>query len=103
MGQRPAGQVGEYLLDHGVVAVLLLGLQQGEGAIGEHGVVAPGREQLFLPGGLGSGLRSRTRRTISRAVICCFFFSDVNAVYRVSATSVSETHRPCCSSQTALG
>jgi hypothetical protein len=28
MGQRAVGPVGEYLLDHGVVAVLPLGLDQ---------------------------------------------------------------------------
>ncbi len=35
----------------GVVAVLLLGLKQGERGVGEHGVVAPGGEQLVLAGG----------------------------------------------------
>jgi len=48
--QRPVVQVGEELLDDGVAAVLLLGLGEFVGAVGEDGVVAPGGEQLALPG-----------------------------------------------------
>ena len=50
MSKRAAGDVSEDLLDRGVVAVLPLGLDQLERGIGEHGVVAPGGEQLVLPG-----------------------------------------------------
>jgi hypothetical protein len=46
--------------------------------------------------------RSRTRRTISRAVTARPFF-DANAVYSVSATSASETQASNWSSQTARG
>ena len=54
MSQGSAGDVGEDLLHNGVVAVLPLGLDQLERGVGEDGVVAPGGEQLALPGcGLG--------------------------------------------------
>jgi hypothetical protein len=48
-------------------------------------------------------LRARTRRTISRAVICSLFFCDANAVYQISATSASETPQDSWSSQMACG
>jgi hypothetical protein len=51
VGQRPVGPVGEDLPDDRVVTVLGLGLDQLDRGVGEHGVVAPGREQLVLPGG----------------------------------------------------
>ena len=41
-------EVGEELLDDGVAAVLLLGLDELERGVGEDGVVAPGGEQLAL-------------------------------------------------------
>ena len=55
-GELPRGQVregavvevGEDLLDDGVAAVLLLGLDELERGVGEDGVVAPGGEQLAL-------------------------------------------------------
>ena len=47
----PLGQVGEDLLDDGMVAVLCLGLDHLERRVGEHGVVAPDREQLVLAAG----------------------------------------------------
>jgi hypothetical protein len=50
VGKGPAGDVGEDLLHHGVVAVLLFSLDQLERGVGEHGMVAPDREQLVLPG-----------------------------------------------------
>jgi hypothetical protein len=46
--------------------------------------------------------RSRTRRTISRAVTAWPFF-DANAVYSVSAISASEIQAPSWSSQMARG
>jgi hypothetical protein len=46
--QRPVVEVGEDLLDDGVAAVLLLGLEGFVRAVGEDGVVAPGGEQLAL-------------------------------------------------------
>ena len=52
VGQSAVVPVGEDLLHDRVVAVLLLRLDQVERGIGEHGVVAPGREQLILPGRL---------------------------------------------------
>ena len=48
MSQRTVGPVREDLLDHGMVAVLLLGLEHHERGVGEHGVVAPDGEQLVL-------------------------------------------------------
>ena len=72
MRERAVDEVGEDLLALGVAAVLGFGLGQDERGVGEHGVVAPGREQLALAG-LASRLRSLTRRTISRAVTACAF------------------------------
>ena len=46
--------------------------------------------------------RSRTRRTISRAVTAWPFF-EANAVYPISATSASETQQSSWSSQIARG
>ena len=89
MRQGPVNQIGEDLLHLGVAAVVLLSLEGGERGVGEDGVVTPGGKQFVLaPGGLG--LRSLTRRTISRAVIAWPFF-EVNAVYSASATCASET------------
>ena len=48
MGQGPAGQVREHLLDDGMVTVLRLGLDHLERRVGEQGVVAPDREHLVL-------------------------------------------------------
>ena len=50
VGQGSVDQLGVELFDDGVVAVVGLGLQGGERAVGEHGVVAPGRAELGLPG-----------------------------------------------------
>ena len=78
MSQRPAGPVREDLLDHGVVAVLLLGLEHRERGVGEdwRGSARPGTAR---PGRGGLGFRSLTRRTISRAVMALPFF-EANAV-----------------------
>ena len=46
--QGAVGPVREDLLDLGVVAVVLLGLEHHERGVGEHGVVAPDGEQLVL-------------------------------------------------------
>ena len=51
VGERAGVQVGDDLLDDGVVAVLAFGLDQFERRVGEHGVVAPDGEQLVLPFG----------------------------------------------------
>ncbi|WP_146877313.1 hypothetical protein [Actinomadura madurae] len=48
VGQRAGLPVGDDLLDHGMVAVVALGLQRLKGAVGEELVVAPGGEQLAL-------------------------------------------------------
>ena len=49
--QGPVGQVGEHLLGLGVAAVVFFGLEGCERGVSEHGVVAPGREQLTLAAG----------------------------------------------------
>src|SRR5205807_6297178 len=52
MSQGAAGDVSEHLLHDGMIAVLPLGLDnQLERRVSEHRMVAPGREQLVLPGG----------------------------------------------------
>ena len=48
MRQRPVFQVGVDLLDDRVAAVGLLGLDQQQWAVGDHGVVAVEAEQLLL-------------------------------------------------------
>ena len=50
MGEGPVGPVGEDLLGLGVATVLLFCLEHREWRVGEDGVVAPGGEQLALPG-----------------------------------------------------
>jgi hypothetical protein len=56
MGEGAVVQVGEDLLDDRVAAVLLLCPDELERRVGEDGVVAPGGEQLALPGlAWGSG------------------------------------------------
>jgi hypothetical protein len=101
VGQGAVSPVGEDLLHDRAVAVLFFGLDQLEGRVGKHGVVAPGGEQLVLP---GSGLLVQVadRRTISRAVIAWPFF-EVNVVYSVSVTWASETQQLSWSSQIARG
>ena len=49
-------EVGEDLLDDGVAAVLLFGLDHLEGAVGEYRVITPDREQFGLPG-WGAGVQ----------------------------------------------
>jgi hypothetical protein len=49
VGQGAVDEFGEDLFDDGVAAVLLLGLDGDERAVGERGVVAPDREQLTCP------------------------------------------------------
>jgi hypothetical protein len=66
--QRAVAPVREHLLDLGVVAVLLLGPKQGEWGVGEDQVVSPGGKSSACPAAAWV-FRSRTRRTISRAVI----------------------------------
>ena len=78
MRHWPVVEVGEELLDDGVAAVLLLGLDELVGGVGEDGVAAPGGEQLALAG--ASFPLSRMRRTMSRAVTCSSFFFEVKAV-----------------------
>src|SRR5229473_7767629 len=51
MGQGTVGPVREDLFYLGVVAVLGLGLDQGERGVGEYGVVAPEGEQFVLAAG----------------------------------------------------
>ena len=48
MGQGSVDQLGEDLFDDGVAAVLGLGLDEYERAVGERGVVTPDREELTL-------------------------------------------------------
>ena len=53
MRQRAGDQIGVDLLDDGVAAVLGFGLHEGERAVGEHRVIAVGRQEFFLAGDLG--------------------------------------------------
>lgn len=58
LAARPGGQVrgravlefGDHLLDHGVVALLLVGLDGAQGRVRDEPVMAVGREQLALFG-----------------------------------------------------
>jgi hypothetical protein len=91
VGQRAVGPVGEDLLSLGVAAVLLFGLQHGERRVGEQGVVAPGGEQLALPGrcrGVEVADAADDQPGGDRLPL-----REVNAVYCVSATSAPETQQ----------
>jgi hypothetical protein len=94
--QRRVLKVGDDLLDDGVVAVGGLGIEHRLRVVGEYCVVAVDGEQLVLFTAAAVGLRRRTRRTISRAVMCCVWRRLVNAVKGTSVTSASEI--PRCSS-----
>jgi hypothetical protein len=50
VGKGPVDDVGEDLFDDGVVAVGLVGVDGGQVGVGQERVVAPQREQCFLPG-----------------------------------------------------
>ncbi len=50
MGQRPVLQLGDDLLDDGVVAVRLVRGHGAQSAVGDEPVVTPAGEQLVLPG-----------------------------------------------------
>jgi hypothetical protein len=96
VGQRAVVEVGEDLLDDGVAAVLGLGLDEGEAAVGEHRVVAPDGEQFALAvTGVGGRV---TLRTISRAVTWHFLALLVNAVNGTSVIWASEIDSPEASS-----
>jgi hypothetical protein len=60
VGERAVVPVGEDLLDDGVVAVVRLGLDHLERAVGEQRVVAPAGEQFILSLA-GLGVESLTR------------------------------------------
>jgi hypothetical protein len=103
MSKRAVDPVGEDLLHDGVAAVLSLGLEitssNGESVNTAWYRQAGNSSSCPAPACL---LRSRTRRTTSRAVTARPFL-DANAVYCVSATSASETQAPSRSSQIARG
>ena len=101
VSQRAAGDVGEDLLHDGVVTVLAFGLDQLERGIGEDRVVAPDREQLVLPG--GRLLVQVPDPADDQPGGDRLAFLRANAVYRISATSASETQAPSWSSQIARG
>ena len=54
MRQGVVLEFGDDLLDDRVVTMPLVGLDHGEGAVGDEGVVAVGREQLALLGAIAS-------------------------------------------------
>ena len=101
VSQGSAGDVGEELLHDGVAAVLPLGLDQLERGVGEDGVVAPGGEQLVLPGG---GLLVQVADPADdqpRGDGLAFLRRERR--YSTSATSASEIQAPSWSSQIACG
>jgi len=99
VGQRPVVPVGEDLPGLGMTAVAFLGLEQHEWRIGEHGVAAQAVNSSPCPAA-AAGLRSLTRRMISRAVTACPG-REANAVYPTSATWASKTQQPSWSSPRA--
>lgn len=103
-GQGGGFAVGDDLFDHGVVAVFPLGHECRCGPVSEEGVVAQrGNSSPCSPMAV-SLARSRTRRTISRAVTRSAFFRLAKAVYwGISATSASEMGSPVSGSGTAVG
>ncbi len=97
---EPASRAVEELGDR-VVTVLPLGLGQlGRGA-GEHGVAAPGREQLVLP---GRGVPGQVANPAhDQPTVIAWPFFGVNAVYSASAIWAPETQQRSWSSQIARG
>ena len=65
--EGPVDELGVDLLDHRVVAVLCFGLDEGEWAVGERCVVAPGGEQFRLGGDRGFVRRGRGARSAGRS------------------------------------
>ena len=105
MRERSVLQVGDDLLDDRVAAVVGLGLAsivRGE-SVNTAWWRQAGNSSPCSFGMTWSGLASRTRRTISRAVTACLLPREANAVKRISATSASLTHCRSCSSKTARG
>ena len=49
-------EIGDDLLDDGMVAVGGFGVEHRFGVVGKHRVIAVGGEQLVLPGGCGGGV-----------------------------------------------
>ena len=77
--QWPVDQVGEDLFDHGVAAVLGLGLGQPERAVGEHRVIAVDGEQLVLALGGGLGVEP-AHAAHDQSPVGAVRFEEANAV-----------------------
>jgi len=60
------GLLGDGVPDDGVVPVAGVGLDGGQGGVGDEPVVAPGGEQLALPG-RGGGVEARDTSRSSRS------------------------------------
>lgn len=65
-GKLAVLQLGDGLLDDGVVPVAGVGLDGGQGGVGDEPVVAPGGEQFALPG-RGGGVEARDTSRSSRS------------------------------------
>jgi hypothetical protein len=66
VGQRAVLEFGDDLLDVGVVAVMLVGLDDAEGGVGDERVVPVGGEQRTLPGRSCSPADSDSRSSGTR-------------------------------------
>jgi hypothetical protein len=102
VGQGAVAEVGEDLLDDGVVAVMGLGLDGLERRVGEDGVVAPAGEQLVLAGG-GLAVEVADAADDQPGGDRLALVLRGERGIGVSATCASEISRPWSSSQTARG
>ena len=101
VSERAVGPVSEDLLGLSVATVVFLGLDQGERRVGEDGVVAPGGEQLALPGG-GRGVQVADPADDQPGGDGLALLRREGRVFRFRDLP-SDTQRPSWSSQMARG
>ena len=102
VSERAVGPVSEDLLGLSVATVVFLGLDQGERRVGEDGVVAPGGEQLALPGGRGLDVEVLNAADDQPGGDGLPFLRGEGRVFRFRDLP-SDTQRPSWSSQMARG
>ena len=95
MSQRPGPQVGVDLLDDGLAAVVGLGLDERERAVGEYAVVEVEAEQLALLGRTRAGLAGPAGA--GRAAAGVEAFDGVNAPKKLTRaiSEITGTGRGC--------
>ena len=79
VGERAVLQLGDNLLDDGVVAVGLVRGDGGQSAVGDERVMAPGGEQLVLPGAARGRLLKAGDTAHDEPAVHCWAFLRVGA------------------------